>query len=258
MAQFSNQLLNQIRGQILTTVATSKNRDDLWKLADEIAITLTPLWLANTTAPIVDDTPTDHPMIIVPARKPAELKKTKTFSKKNISPIVDAPIPAQQPTSSCAPNTESAEIAPMWTEWEINWNDYELSEYSNPCTSKSADGTIRHVETELWLISRESGELKTCDAHFANEQELRAYCDPLVQIYKAKPKTEYVDPELEAATKKIRVICREHREKKRMDSFLEYWNLFPNDYKKIAELMGIAVQSVYAYKSTAKSKGLIK
>ncbi len=253
----NSDFLTVTRGIVLDAIANSAHRDDLWKLANDIAGAVAAelsqpnkVGMRDTLVETVDEDdehlPLSHKMIIVPPRRPPELGPGPTPVATSIGPTPDLD------------ELESVTIKPIWMERDIDLDKYLISRYSNPCSCTRGHCERPCVQTELCLVNRETGILEACDVEFETLQELQIFCDPQVAEYNRQPHSEYIDQEIEEQTQKIKKACRAHREKRRIDQFLEFYRAYAGDSKKIADAMGVNTQAVYNLKNQAKNKGLLK
>ncbi len=180
---------------------------------------------------------------------PAEIKPRK----KSTQPEPDT---ADTPTDDALPAVE-----PDWASGKIDLTNNYIGSYSNPCSTTCGKHGYTVYQTELWLYNMETGYLSVVDTEWTSLEQLRATLDPYVKYAKKHRKLEkFVDTEINEQMDNIRATCKQFRAEKNQSRLQYYVQLYNLGFKpsQIAQEMGITKQSVYTYKNTAKSQGLIK
>lgn len=189
---------------------------------------------------------------------------TDSKSEPAENPIVEknATIAKNAHDDSEIPNSHNEDdpVGPIWLSQTINWSEYWVYDYSNPVTTLNGKCGRKCAQTEIWLVHRRKYKLSLVDAEFASVATMHDFLGPLKELAKENKiqPLEVIDEELAGKDKKQRDACRIAKQQSKFGLFLECYDLFHGDAVKISEKMGIAKQSVYAYKNKAKTMGVLK
>lgn len=243
MTMLDQKLYNDILAVILHTIAHSGCRDDLWKLAMEIAADMTCHIAAG--AGIHNATPLE-------TKSPTVGENADRADIKN------------------APTRDPDDTSPLWLARQVTWADYWLYQYSHPAPLPAACSKCNQecLQTELWLINRHTHKLTTVDAEFADMDAIRDFLDPRVELAKQNNicPLEHIDAELAgedddedaAGGENAPGGTRTKRARDTMGRFVDAYRRHDGNTDKIMAEMGfVNKQQVYAYKNRAKNMGVL-
>lgn len=290
MTQIDQYLLKLVVNTVHSAIANSKNREDLWKLSDEIALEITamiqtdivgkrksidlaeklhiaPMELTNDD--IKNITKISSPVACTKDSEPDLISNPDDMVKK--LHIQKSPVDTVAKNANCAKNAhddseipnshnEDDPVGPIWLSQTINWSEYWVYDYSNPVTTLNGKCGRKCAQTEIWLVHRRKYKLSLVDAEFASVATMHEFLGPLKELAKENKiqPLEVIDEELAGKDEKQRNACRIAKQQSKFGLFLECYDLFHGDPVKISEKMGITKQSVYAYKNKAKTMGVLK
>lgn len=288
MTIIDQNLESQFLAVICKTIATSKNRNDLFILADELATACTVYTqhslLSNKNFSSSLDNKTPAPSVSKPESKQKLVVKSvarEKRSKVNLAeklPIVetDDVITTTQKDLLVVDNSEKTncpdhiadasniidpdQITPVWMSENVNLEEYWVYDYSTPCTTLHGNCGGACAQTEIWLVHRKKYKLLLVDAEFVSVDALRDFLDPRKELARENNvyPLEKIDEELAGNDENSNKNLTQKKNQTRFNQFLECYHTFHGDTAKIASAMNISKQGIYTYKNKAKTMGLLK
>lgn len=284
MTIIDQNLESQFLAVICKTITTSKNRNDLFILAGELATACTAYTQTNllsnkkycqcldVSKPGVINSKTESvaksAMFGRPHREKVNLAEKLpvaepddviTTTQNNLVVGDNSEIPNDR-VADTGKTIDPDQITPVWISKNINLAEYWVYDYSTPCTTMHGNCGGACAQTEIMLVHRRKYKLLIVDAEFVSVDALRDFLDPrkeLAHENKIYP-LEKIDEELAGNDENSNKNLTQKKDQTRFNQFLETYHRFHGDTAKIATAMNISKQGVYTYKNKAKTMGLLK